>query len=166
LSTGKAISGLVEKSFKKAKPTEAVNASKTTPGLHYNYYEGKWTLLSDFSALKPISSGVAKTIELAMKKRNENYGVVFTGYLHVPETGVYQFTLTSDDGYRMIISGNTPLNDGRHGMEDKIMDVALSKGLHSIEIQFFQNGGGDGLELKWKTNHKASEVIAAENFPH
>jgi alpha-L-fucosidase len=163
---GKAISGLVEKSFTKANPTEAVNANKTTPGLRYSYYEGKWTLLPDFSALKPISSGIAKTIELAMKKRNENYGVVFKGYIDVPETGVYQFILTSDDGSRMIISGNTLLNDGLHGKEDKMLDVALSKGLHPIEIQFFQNGGGDGLDLKWKTNHKASEVIAAENFSH
>jgi alpha-L-fucosidase len=163
---GKAISGLVEKSFTKAKPTEAVNANKTTPGLRYNYYEGKWTLLPNFSALKSIDSGVNKTIELAMKKRNENYGVVFTGYLQVPETGVYQFTLTSDDGSRMIISGNTLLNDGLHGMEDTMMDVALSKGLHPIEIQFFQNVGGDGLELKWKISEKPSVSIPTENLVH
>jgi hypothetical protein len=44
----------------------------------------------------------------------------------------------------MTISGKILSNDGLHGMEGKSRDISLAKGLHPIEIHFFQAGGGDG----------------------
>ena len=59
----------------------------------------------------------------------------------------------------MSISGKILDNDGLHAMEGKSMDISLAKGLHPIEVQFFQAGGGDGLKLEWKTNGIISKVI-------
>ena len=122
--------------------------------------------MPDFSAIKPSDQGIAWNIDLTMKKRNADYGLVFKGYLQVPETGVYQFRLTSNDGSKMIISGKTLDNDGLHGMEGKSMDIALAKGLHPIEIQYFQAGGGDGLRLEWKTSGKERTVIDKSALMH
>ena len=60
-----------------------------------------------------------------MKKGNNDYGLIFSGYLQVPVTGVYQFFLTSNDGSKMTISGETLFNDGLHGMDEKLMDIAF-----------------------------------------
>jgi len=154
-----AISGLTEKSLTKEEPVSGIVVQNTKPGLAYAYFEGVWGKLPDFSGLKPMNKGIAQTIGLAMKKRNNDYGLLFSGYLQVPETGVYKFFLTSNDGSRMTISGKSLLNDGLHGMEEKSMDFALCKGLHPIEIQYFQAGGGDGLKVEWKTNGKDRTVM-------
>ena len=66
----------------------------------------------------------------------------------------------------MIISGKTLDNDGLHGMEGKSMDIALAKGLHPIEIQYFQAGGGDGLKLEWKTSGKERTAIDKSALMH
>ena len=94
-----------------------------------------------------------------MKKRDTDYGMVFKGFLNVPETGVYQFLLSSNDGSKMIVSGKTLDNDGLHVMEEKTMDIALAKGLHPVEVQFMQAGGDDGLKLEWKTKGKDRAAI-------
>ena len=156
---GKAISGLAEKSLTKEKPVSGVVVQQAKPGLQYSYFEGIWGQLPDFSVLKPLGKGIAQSIDLTMKKRNADYGIVLTGYLMVPETGVYQFYLSSNDGSKMIISGKTLSNDGLHGMEEKSMDIALTKGLHPIEIQYFQAGGSDDLKLEWKTKGEDRIVI-------
>jgi len=163
---GKAISGLVEKNFYKEEPVASVVELKTKPGLEYNYFEGKWSLLPEFSLLNPVKKGVTEQIDLAMKQRLENYGVVFNGFLEVPETGVYQFILTSDDGSKLIVAGKTLINDGQHAMEAKTIDIALSKGLHPVEIQFFQAGGGDGLKLEWRTAGKVFAQIEKLQLSH
>ena len=161
-----AISGLSEKSLSKEDPVSAITVENTKPGLEYGYFEGIWGQLPDFSALKPLDKGVAHSIDLTMKKRNNDYGFIFSGYLQVPETGVYQFYLTSNDGSKMVISGKTLFNDGLHGMEEKSMDLALGKGLHPIEIQYFQAGGGDGLKLEWKTRGKDRQTIEPSCLLH
>jgi len=161
-----AISGLTEKRLSKEEPLPAIAVQETKSGLEYRYFEGIWGQLPDFSVLKPMSKGIAQTIDLTMKKRNSDYGLIFSGYLQVPETAVYQFYLTSNDGSQMIIGGKTLSNDGLHGMDQKSMDFALSKGFHPIEIQFFQAGGGDGLKLEWKAKGKDRAVIDCSYLKH
>lgn len=156
---GKAVSNLAEKSISKEEPVSAVAVQRSTPGLQYSYYEGVWGQLPDFSTLKPLDQGFTKSIGLTMKKQNADFGILFKGYLKVPETSVYQFFLSSNDGSRMIISGKTLSNDGLHGMEEKSMDIALAKGMHPIEIQYFQAGGGNGLNLEWKRKGTDRTVI-------
>ncbi len=161
---GKAISGLTEKSLTKAEPAQAAAFQKSKTGLQYNYFEGKWDRLPDFATLKPVVKGIAKTIDLSMKKRDTDYGMEFKGFLNVPETGVYQFLLSSNDGSKMIISGKTLDNDGLHVMDEKTMDIALAKGLHPVEVQFMQAGGDDGLKLEWKTKGKDRAAIDPSFF--
>ena len=156
---GKAVSGMSEFRLVKEEPVFAISIQDSKPGLQYQYYEGVWGQIPDFSNLKTTNRGVTSNIDLTPKKRKADYGFVFTGYLNVPETGVYQFTLSSNDGSKMSISGKILDNDGLHAMEGKSMDISLAKGLHPIEVQFFQAGGGDGLKLEWKTNGIKSKVI-------
>jgi len=155
----KAISGLEEKDFIKEEPTTAVAVQQSKPGLDCRYFEGIWGQLPDFSTLKPSDKGISQNIDLNLKKRGNDYGMVFTGFLKVPETGVYKFYLSSNDGSKMIISGKTLANDGLHGLEEKSLDIALAKGFHPIEVQYFQAGGGDGLKLEWKTSGKDRAVV-------
>jgi alpha-L-fucosidase len=163
---GKPFSGVAEQKFNFEQPVAAKKVKNTQAGLLYSYFEGEWSKLPDFKKVKPLGKGVSNQPELTMKKLDNNYGLKFTGYLNIPETGVYQFQLTSDDGSRFDIAEKSLLNDGLHAMEAKTLDVALEKGLHLVEIQFFQAGGGEGLTLKWRSGDQPIMSIPAEYWLH
>jgi alpha-L-fucosidase len=162
----KIVSGISEHVFTQVVPIASVKINKARPGLKTDYYEGQWDKLPDFSKLKIIESVISKQPDITVKKKDSNYGLVFTGFMNVPETAVYKFILTSDDGSAITISGNTLVNDGLHGMTSKTLDLALEKGLHPVELQFFQAGGGDGLEVKWQTGDAPAFVIPLEYWVH
>jgi hypothetical protein len=89
----------------------------------------------------------------------------FTGNLFVPITGPWTFYLTSDDGSRLYIDGDNIVdNDGYHGMQEKQGTIILSRGMHTIEVSFFQGGGGAGLTLEWSSAERPKEIIPKEMF--
>ena len=163
---GKAVSGVSEKYFFKEMPVLSVKNKRVKPGLLYRCYEGQWDKLPDFDTLKAAENGICNQPDLSVKKHDANYGLVFSGYLSIPETNVYQLQLSSDDGSALRIDGKTLMNDGAHAMVTKNMDIALEKGLHPVEIQFFQGGGDEGLTVAWKTGNKPVQKIPAENWYH
>jgi len=161
---GKAVSGVAEQYFTKETPMPGIKNVSIDPGLQYRYYEGQWRRLPDFNSLKATENGICKQPDITIKKQEFDYGLVFWGFLSTPETNVYQIQLTSDDGSLLRIGGKTLLNDGQHAMETKILNIALEKGLHPVEIQFFQARGGDGLTIDWKIGDKTVTHIPAENW--
>ena len=148
---GKPATDITEKEFFKANPLPSICEPKI--GLNYKYYEGAWNFLPDFSKITPVKSGVTENFTLNERKRETNYGFVFDGYINIPKTDVYSFFLSSDDGSKMAIDDQIGLdNDGKHGIQEKNMEMALSAGLHRISLQFFQGGGGDFLSLEWQAS--------------
>jgi alpha-L-fucosidase len=162
---GKQVGDVSEKYFSKETPLPGININ-VQPGLQYSYYLGQWSRLPNFDTVKIVEKGICKQPGLTVKKQENNYGLVFTGYLNVPETNIYQFQLTSDDGSMLRIDRKTLMNDFQHGMETKIMNIVLEKGLHPVEIKFFQAGGGDGLTINWKIGNKPETEIPVEFWGH
>jgi alpha-L-fucosidase len=159
----KAVSGTTEKFFRKEIPAPAVQARNPEPGLQYRYYHGLWSALPDFSTLNPDKSGNCDEFDLSLRERNESYGIVFNGLIQVPADEVYIFYLESDDGSRLKIDGKALIeNDGLHAMVEKTGTIALARGFHNIEVQFFQRGGGDGLNVSWSSPGKSRLKLAPE----
>lgn len=74
-----------------------------------------------------------------------------SGYLDVPRDGTYAFRLTSDDGSRLSLDGETVIaHDGQHGAEPKDGSVHLTTGLHPLRVDHFERDGGQQLTLAWK----------------
>ena len=163
---GKVVSDISEQYFSHEKPISGTMNKSVQPGLLFKYYEGEWSMLPDFTLQTPIDNGIFSKPDISKRKRESNYGIVMKGYLKIPKTGVYKIYLTSDDGSCFTISGKTLLNDGLHGMETKTIDIALEEGLHPVEILFFQKGGGDGLEISWKTGDTNPVFITGEHWFH
>jgi hexosaminidase len=80
----------------------------------------------------------------------EPFGVVFEGFINVPNDGIYEFKIESDDGSVLMIGNETVVdNDGMHGFEAKTGIVPLRKGYHPIRLKYFQSGGDSALNLRW-----------------
>ena len=69
--------------------------------------------------------------------------MIYKGYIDIPADGVYTFSLLSDDGSILKIDGETIIdNDGLHSPDEKNAQKALRKGLHELEISYFDYYGG------------------------
>ena len=96
-----------------------------------------------------------------------SFGLQFRGYLNVPETGVYSFFYTCDDGGILRIADRMVVdNDGNHFPIEKSGQVALQKGLHSFEADFIEGGGGFTLKLKYSLNGSELMDIPDSWFTH
>ena len=72
-----------------------------------------------------------------------NRGLLFDGYINIPEDGIYTFWLDSDDGSMLYIDGKTVIdNDGAHSPREIVGQKALRKGLHKLHARYWDYNGG------------------------
>jgi outer membrane protein OmpA-like peptidoglycan-associated protein len=71
--------------------------------------------------------------------RFEYFGIVYNGVFEISNAGEYKFRISSDDGSKLWIDNHLIINnDGVHGELSVEADTTLNKGLHQIEIWYFQ----------------------------
>ena len=87
----------------------------------------------------------------------------WTGTLTPPVTGEYTFSLTSDDGSRLFVGGAQVIDNWREqGATTETATVTLAAGLAvAIEVDFYQNAGGDTLGLGWRLPGQGSLIDEA-----
>jgi hypothetical protein len=79
------------------------------------------------------------------------FSATFSGQLRIETPGFYNFRIEADDGVRLTLAGEVlgeslipdRPNQVRAGLE-------LAAGLHDIQIDYFQRGGGSALEFFWQ----------------
>lgn len=70
-------------------------------------------------------------------------GLIFDGYIEIPDDGIYSFYTYSDDGSMLRIGGRLVVdNDGLHSRSERSGQIALRRGLHPIELRYFDTNGG------------------------
>ena len=112
-----------------------------------------WTTIENFEIMIPEG-----------KSRDEFFNI-FKSSIDIPTNGEYTFSTTSDDGSRLYIDGKEIVNnDGPHGMVRKNGKVTLTAGLHSIRVNYYDSGGGDGLKVEWAGPDFKRQAIPPENL--
>jgi hexosaminidase len=120
------------------------------PGLAFAYHElpARVSRVAALDSTPAPRRGTATRIALRGDEREEWYGYVFTGFVRVLRSGVYTFTLTSDDGSTLTIGDQVVVDhDGYHGTVDRTGQVALAAGWHPVTIRYFQATGGRALRV-------------------
>ncbi len=145
---GKRVGAVAERDYKKVEPSPATEVEKTSPGLKYLYYEGNFNVIPKLSSLKAVSEGVIPEVSVVPDSKPEYFAQSLSGYLRIPEDGVYLFSLMSDDGSRLFIDDRMAVdNDGLHSAITKSVSLPLAKGYHKVMVEFIQNTGGRELKL-------------------
>jgi hexosaminidase len=120
----------------------------TATGLDATVFEGAFRSVSEIDAAKSVGRRRVDAVGIPPGVPDEGFGLRLDGWLVVPETGVYTFRLTSDDGSDLRIGDrDVVVHDGLHGAEEKSGPVALEAGAHRLRIRMFQAGGGRALSL-------------------
>ena len=123
---------------------------KIAANVNFAYYEGNWQQkLPDFSTLKPKSEGQSSGFDLSVRQKNDGFGFIFSGFMHIPKDGEYQFFLGSDDGSRLLVDGKQLiLNDGIHPHSVKNGKIRLASGAHEVIVEYFESGGHESLTVE------------------
>ena len=165
--SGQAISAAVDKTFTKVTPRPADATVELEPGLLYDHYHGTWDMLPEFSELKPVATGIISSFDISQSKRKEYFAFKFTGYIKIPEDGVYKFFVASDDGSQLTIGEDLVVdNDGLHGSEEVMGRIALGAGAHPITVGFFQKTGGVDFEVSFSGPHFKKQPIPVTSLFH
>ena len=94
------------------------------------------------------------------------FSTKFEGYFKPKETGTYTFTIASDDGSDLFVSGTNVTNHyGRHGMValgTRTGTIDLTSGsYYDFRARQYEWGGGEGLRVYWK---KPSQISGSDWF--
>ena len=133
---------LFHTSFIKQEYAPATDAAPTKTGLQAVWHEGKTDSCAfiDRNPVKGTYEIADVSIPGAVKG---DIGLVITGYFNAPSDGVYTFALLSDDGSTLKVDGAMVVdNDGPHSPQEVTGQRALAKGMHPIEVRYFDSNGG------------------------
>ncbi len=136
------------------------------PGLQFKYFEGDKMDMAALQQLIPVKQGIAEKASIAVKKREDKFGLVFEGYINIEETGGYSLYTSSDDGSILYIDDKEIVNnDGNHGAEEKETKCLLEKGFHKVKLMYFDSGGGNTLVFSYnRMGQKKTEVPSSVLF--
>ena len=120
-------------------------------GLQGKYYDNpEWGGDPHTTSLDPELSTDTLHIRQRDHFPDNRFSVEWTGYIGIPETGTYVFSIHSDDGSWMFIDENPVFDDpSPHGLLQKEGKIHLIKGLHEIKIRYLQVGGQAMLNVSW-----------------
>lgn len=125
-------------------------------GATYTYFEGDFRKLPDFGKVTAKARGRVPSIGLAEleralggRMRKERFAAAFDGFIEAPSDGVYRLIARADDGVRVVLDGETVLeDDGVHDARTSDGEIALQRGHHAVRVLYFQAVEGKELDVK------------------
>ena len=143
------ISPVASGTFRSVTPRVPENPDSTAPGLQGKYYEGKWNKgVPATEDMTPLIEEIVPAINLDITQSQHDFMVVFSGFLAVPEEGIYTFYLKTEGHSHLKIGDEVViLNAGSSGMKEMSGKIALAPGKHAFEAAYCQKGGGKYLDI-------------------
>lgn len=147
------------------KPAQPEPKEARASGVSYRYYEGTFDRFAEMEAAKPVRSGSAQSFDWRGYGRHEHFGLVFEGWLHVPEDGLYRFRAQADDASALYIDGEAVV---RNETYDQPVEgsVPLRRGWHRLRLDFYQRSGDIGLGLSWAKGEASLKPLDATQLRH
>ena len=152
--------------------SDSLKVTAAANGLKYKYYEGTWTTLPNFSTLTPVKTGSTANVDISPRAIDDNFAFTWEGYINIKTAGTYTFETNSDDGSKMYVNmpysfTGTPTvnNDGAHPAIFATGTVKFdSAGIYPITITFFENSGGESMQVYWTGPGVARQLIPDAAF--
>ena len=146
---------------------EPVMAANAFPGLQCNYYKSFFKNTLSLQGVKADSTFVIDSIYVPASVNAPSFALQYKGYINVPETGIYSFFLTCDDGGVLNIAGRDVVdNDGLHSAIEKSGQIALEKGYQPLQLSFIEGGGGFKLQLLYSKGNEAPKPVPVSWLMH
>lgn len=156
-------SGLNSIEEKEATYLPALKSETGGRGVAYNYYEGNFKMTSDITEHARVHSGTLPYFSIKEFARRDHFAYKYRTLIDIPERGIYRFYTYSDDGSVLSIDGQTVVgNDGGHSALRAEGKVALEKGLHLLEVSYFEDYMGEELEIGFSSKTLTERPLPRE----
>ncbi len=137
------------------------------PGLEYKYYEEHVLRVDELEQYTPKKTGITPYFSIEERENDRLFGFIYSGYIKIPEDGVYTFYLTTNDGGVLYLDGIRFIDtDGPRGATPASRMVRLKAGVYKIAEKYFQMGAGFTNTVQWKGPEIMKEVIPPEVLFH
>ncbi len=164
---GNAVSEVASLVLNKVTPLAPADKSSLRPGVTLETFVGEFDNTAEMLQARPSQPKMLTSFELGDLAKQENIGARFRGVLKVPSDEVYTFDLTSDDGSKLLIDGKVVVDhDGLHSPSSMKGQIALGRGMHVIEVLWFNRTGGTALDVLWNIPGEKATRISAEDLWH
>jgi exopolysaccharide biosynthesis protein len=91
---------------------------------------------------------------------NDNFSARWTRTVNF-SAGRYRFRLSGDDGLRLWVNNNLLINQWKdQGRTEYTADIDLAAGNHNLKVEYYENGGGANVTLRWETLSTGSGNLA------
>ena len=147
------------------RPYDSANLAPVTlttiQGLEYTAHEGSWSYVPEFRDMAATASGNVTGIDLSVRSRDSDCGILFSGYIQIPTTGSYTFYLSSDDGANLFIHDAHVIDDDfNHNGSERSGSINLSAGMHPIRIYYRHNAAAShALNVSWQGPSISKQTI-------
>ncbi|WP_446745185.1 PKD domain-containing protein [Silvibacterium acidisoli] len=143
-------------------------------GLKYRYFET--AALNDLKMATPKSEGIVPTFETTVRKRDDNYGMVFTGFLDVPADGGYTFTMLARDGARLEIDSTIVAENpapfaqvcgsAGNAVQTAGGSISLRAGRHPLRVSMTHTSGPHDFRVLWQGPGVPLATLPPESLTH
>ncbi len=121
------------------------------PGCRYTYHTANFVLIGQIEGDPAEASGILREPSIAGAPDEDHFAFLFSGFIDIPEGGVWSFATCSDDGSALYIDGVCVVNnDGSHSPVTVEGQIPLEKGLHPYKLLYFEDYEGQQLSWSWK----------------
>ena len=168
--------GSVEEKILTVSPLADVNDENMASGVLVKFFQNNTlpNVVADFNFDGRKADYEAITSRIGLKAADvkwteDFFAFTYDGYLKIDDTGEYVFKMQSDDGSKYWINDELIGDqDGLHGMEGQPVKVNLEKGWYKLRVEFFEGGGGFGLnfEVRVPGNSEYIPIPSSVMFHH
>jgi hypothetical protein len=106
-----------------------------------------------------LSTGTVNVVGLTASNgtgiptRSDGFIVRFYGFINIPTAGTYYFGGNADDGIRIKVNNVSVVNSWvDDGGSFRSGSITLAAGVVPIEVMYYENGGGQMVNLQWFMN--------------
>lgn len=99
---------------------------------------------------------------------SHTFSVRWTGTITPRHSERYTFTTQSDDGIRVIIDGQTVIEDwSTHSVETNTGEIDLEADTaYDITVEFYEHLGRAEVSLGWQSASQAAEIVPGDRLAH
>ena len=157
---GRVRSGIYDK--QELRKSVDVDAGNLKHGLYYKYLEGKYESTDQISFEKSKESGVVDSFVFPPNHSKLFFAVLYSGFIHIPDDGVYTFYCETNDGSQLFIDDKLVVDHGGlHPAVEKASSIALQAGYHPIRVIYFQNAGSCFIKISYRGPKVEKQEIPA-----
>ena len=142
----------------------SVERAGLVPGCRYTYHTANFQLISQVEPDPPEATGTMNFPSIDGAPDEDHFAYLFSGYIDIPEDGIWSFKTHSDDGSALWIDGVCVVNnDGSHSAVSAEGTIPLMKGLHPYKLVYFEDYEGQELSWSWKAPGASAYVPVPAN---